>query len=84
MVCDFFHYNIVGEQNLPPQNASLACELFWAENTQGPKDSGKFFDLPLNCLKKADRRPVPGREVSPYIMIVWTRWVDKEGPSKFC
>ena len=30
-----FHY-IVGEQNLPPQNVSLACGLFGTENSQGP------------------------------------------------
>ena len=29
---------IVGEQNLLPQNVSLACSLFQGENNQGSKD----------------------------------------------
>ena len=35
---------------LTTSNISLACGLFWAENNQGPKDSGRTFDLPPNCL----------------------------------
>ena len=47
------YYNeVAGEQNLPPQNVSLVCRLFPAENNQGPKDSGRNFDLPPNCLKE--------------------------------
>ena len=36
---------IVGKQNLPPQYFSLACGLFQVENNQGPKNSGRNFDL---------------------------------------
>ena len=34
---------------LTTSNISLACVLFWAENNQGPKDSGRTFDLPLTA-----------------------------------
>ena len=43
----------------------LACELFQGENNQGPKDSGRNFDLLANCLKNLDRGPVIGIELSP-------------------
>ena len=55
----------IGEQNLPPQNVSLAWVLFQAENNQGPKYLGKNFDFPPNFLKNLDREFVPGRELSP-------------------
>ena len=45
---------IVGEQNLPPPNISLAFRLFLAKNNQGPKNSGRNFDLSLNCLKNLE------------------------------
>ena len=52
--------------NLPLQSASLARGLFRAENNEGPKDSGRNFDFPPNCLKnKLDRGPVPRIELSP-------------------
>ena len=35
------------QQNLPPQNVSLACSLFQGENNQGSKDSGKTLIFPL-------------------------------------
>ena len=44
--------NTVGEQNLLPQKVSLAEGLLWAENSHGPKHSGRNFDLPLHCLKE--------------------------------
>lgn len=44
--------NTVGEQNLLPWNISLAEGLLWAENSQGPKHSGRHFELPLHCLKE--------------------------------
>ena len=56
---------VVGEQNLPPRSAFLGCELFQVENNQGPKDSGRIFDLLPNCIKNVDRGPVPGRELLP-------------------
>ena len=62
--------NFCGGQNLPPQNVSLSCGLFQAENNQGPKDSGRNFNLPPNCIKNEDRGPVPGREPSPQITVV--------------
>ena len=55
----------VGERNLPPPNASMACGLFQAENNQGPKDSGRNFELPHNCLKKLGRGPITGIKLSP-------------------
>ena len=81
--CDVFHYNVVGEQNLPPQNISVASELFWTENE---KDSGKVFDLLPNFLKNVDRGPIPGRELGAITIdkIVWTRDVHREGHSKVC
>ena len=53
---DFLTEAHVGEQNLPPQNVSLACRLFQAENNQSPRDSGKNFDLLPNCLKEFRQR----------------------------
>ena len=54
-----------GEQNLPPQNVSLACGLFRAENNQGSKDSGSLsFHHPLSCLENLGRGPVSGTELS--------------------
>ena len=44
-----------GEQNLPSQNVSLVCRLFQAENNQDPKDLGRNFDFPSNCLKNVDK-----------------------------
>ena len=35
-------------QDRPPQGT---CWLFWAENNGDPKDSGRNFELPSNCLK---------------------------------
>ena len=82
-VCDIFHYNVVGEQNLPLLNVSVASELFWTENA---KDSGKVFDLLPNFLKNVDRGSILGRELGVITIdkIVWTRYVDREGPSKVC
>lgn len=55
---------IVGEQNLPPSNISWAFRVFLAENNQGPKDSGRNFDFPPNCLKNLGREPVRWIELS--------------------
>ena len=49
------------EKNLPGQNVSFTCRLFQAENNRGPKDSGRNFDLPFNCLMNAEG-PDPGWE----------------------
>ena len=42
----------VGEQNLPSQNVSLTRVLFQPEKDQGPKDLGRNFDFPPNCIKE--------------------------------
>lgn len=42
-----FGSKTLGEQNLPPQNVSLACELFLAKHNQGPRDSGSLFTSAL-------------------------------------
>ena len=65
-------------------NLSMACGLLGAENNPHPKDTGKNFDFPTNCLRNVDWGPIPGREPSPYITTVWTRCVDKEELSNFC
>lgn len=57
-------HSCVREQNLPPQKHPL----FQAENNQSPKDSGRNFDLPPNCLKNVGRGP--GREPLPQITVV--------------
>lgn len=46
-----------------PKCLPLVRGLFW---TEGPKDSGRVFYLPVNCLKES-RGPSPGRELSPEI-----------------
>ena len=56
---------IVGEQNLPPSNISCAFRVFLARNYQGPKDSGRNFALPPDCLKNLGRGPVRRIELSP-------------------
>ena len=33
-----------------PSDISLSCELFGAENNQGPRDPGRNYDLFPNCL----------------------------------
>ena len=48
----------LGEQNLSPQNVSLAWVLFQAENNQGPKYLGKNFNFPHNFLKNVDRKSI--------------------------
>ena len=46
----------VGKENLPPQNVSLACKLFWAESNWGPKDTeSHFLPFPLTCLENLDK-----------------------------
>ena len=54
-------YVSAGEQNLPPQNVSLACRLFEAgeKKNLGPKVSGRNFDLSPNCLQLLDKGPIP-------------------------
>lgn len=42
--------SVVGEQNLPFQDVSLAWALLRPENNQGPKHSGRNFDRLLYCL----------------------------------
>ena len=42
----------IGEQNLPPQNITLAWGLFLDENNQGLKNSERTFNFPPNCLKE--------------------------------
>ena len=54
MKCVVIKLEGVGEHSLPPQNVCLTCKLFCAENNQGPKDSGRNFDFPLNCLMNAE------------------------------
>lgn len=39
---------------------------------------------PFGCLKNVARGLVLEWELEPHIIIVWTRCVDKEGPSKIC
>ena len=63
----YLRLNRIGEQNLLPLNVSLACGLFQAENNQGPKDSERNFDLPLNCLKNIDKGPITAIDLSPEI-----------------
>lgn len=47
-------FNNVGGQlkQIAPRCSTLACELFQAENKQGPKDSGKKFNLPSSYLEQ--------------------------------
>ena len=54
-------YVSVREQNLAPQNVSLACRLFQAgeKKNLGPKVSGKNFDLAPNCLKILGKGLIP-------------------------
>ena len=74
----------VGEHNLEAPNISLACGLFWSENKQGPKDSGRMFDLLHKYLKIIDRGPLSRRELSLQITTGVVRCVNREELSKVC
>lgn len=37
---------------MPSSHVYLAWRLFQAENNPGPRDSGRTFDFPSNCLKE--------------------------------
>ena len=67
------HVSGVEEQNLPPQNVSLAYGLLQAENNEGLKNSGRNFELPPNCLKKnLGRKPVPKQShLQRYPQRIW-------------
>lgn len=41
-----------GVQNDSPQNVPLWPGAIWVEGRGGPKDTGRAFYLPLNCLKE--------------------------------
>ena len=66
-------YVIIGHKICHFKNVSLTYGLFQTENNQGPKDSGRNFGLPPNCLRNEDRGPVPRREISPPITLVPVR-----------
>lgn len=50
-----------GPEQESPECITLPYWLFWAEETQSPKNS------PLNASQNSDRRPGPGREQLPEI-----------------
>ena len=67
------HY-LVGEQNFPPCNVSLACGLFSAEKNQDAKESGRNLEIPPNCLKEFRWRGFSRIELSPEISTkIWAR-----------
>lgn len=41
--------------------ATLAGELFWAEDNPGPANSGKSFTFPLIASNNLDRGPAPDK-----------------------
>ena len=55
----------IGEQNLSPQNVSLAWVLFQAENNQGPKYLGRNFDFHHNFPKNLERKSILWKELLP-------------------
>lgn len=53
-------------QNKPPQNVPLwQVDYFGGKNNQGPEDSGRVFNLLLNCLKNPDWAPGSDAELLP-------------------
>lgn len=42
-----------GSEQASPKCSTLASGLFWAKDNQGPEDSGRVFNLLLNCLKES-------------------------------
>lgn len=54
-----------------PKCATLAWRLFWAEDNQGQKDSGKALNLPLNCLKEFRWGPSSDTVLLPEITFIW-------------
>ena len=61
------------EQNLPPQNVSLASRLLQAENHQGSKDKGRYSDITPNCIKEFGE-PVPEYSYHlVYLQRIWDR-----------
>ena len=43
-----------------PTCATWVCRLFQPEGKKGPKDSERTFELPHNCLRDWNIKPVPG------------------------
>ena len=56
-----------GAEYATPKCATSACGLVWVEDSLGPADSGRAFELPLNCLREFRWGSVPGRDPSPEI-----------------
>ena len=48
-----WHWEWRSSERASPKRATLASGLFWAKDNQGPEDSGRVFNLPLNCLKES-------------------------------
>ena len=79
----WFHYHWWGSEQAALKCATLAFKLFWAENSQGPKNSRGTFDLPPYCLKefKTGGLSQEGAIITDYHSNV-LGVVGREGPSK--
>ena len=51
-----WHWDWRGSERASPKHVTLASGLLWAKENQGPEDSGRVFNLPLNCLKESRPR----------------------------
>ena len=63
----------VGEQNLPPQNVSLASRLLQAENHQDSKDKGRYSDITPNCIKEFGEPVAEYSYHLVYLQRIWDR-----------
>ena len=77
-----WNYGIVGGQNWPPPKRLFGMHIILSWKQSRPRRWRKNFDLLPSCLKNADEGPGTGKELSAWVMIVWTRCVDREEPSK--
>ena len=71
-------------RQVTPECTALACELFQAEDNQGPRNPKRFY-FSINCLNEFrwGWGAVPGRELLPEINF-YIRKTDLQGMANIC
>lgn len=62
-----------GSGQATPKCVTLVCKLFWVENRQSPKDLGRTFEPPSNCLKEFKIEGLLQEGAIPTDSKVWTK-----------
>ena len=79
--------DVVGDQNLGHRSHPISLwqvDYFKLKITKAQKTQEVLLFTSFFMAKKADRRPIPGRELSPYITTVWNMCLDGEELSEIC